>query len=236
MSPLLTAILLAGLAGLSMPLGGLLARWEHISDARLRDGILHAITAFGGGALLSAVALVLVPHGAEALSPLVALSLLAAGGLVFAWVDTTLNRIGGSGALLLAMVLDFLPEAMALGAMLVSQSSTAILLAVMIFLQNLPEGFAAFRDMWQRDRSALQVLMVFVGLAALGPFCAIAGLVWLADMPDVLGGIMIFAAGGILYLLFQDVAPKAHADRASWPALGGVAGFALGLAGELMLG
>ncbi|CRL15390.1 ZIP family metal transporter [Phaeobacter italicus] len=236
MSPLLTAILLAGLAGLSMPLGGLLARWEHISDARLRDGVLHAITAFGGGALLSAVALVLVPHGAEALSPLVALSLLAAGGLVFAWVDTTLNRIGGSGALLLAMVLDFLPEAMALGAMLVSQSSTAILLAVMIFLQNLPEGFAAFRDMWQRDRSALQVLMVFVGLAALGPFCAIAGLVWLADMPDVLGGIMIFAAGGILYLLFQDVAPKAHADRASWPALGGVAGFALGLAGELMLG
>ncbi len=219
-----------------MPLGGLLARWEHISDARLRDGVLHAITAFGGGALLSAVALVLVPHGAEALSPLVALSLLAAGGLVFAWVDTTLNRIGGSGALLLAMVLDFLPEAMALGAMLVSQSSTAILLAVMIFLQNLPEGFAAFRDMWQRDRSALQVLMVFVGLAALGPFCAIAGLVWLADMPDVLGGIMIFAAGGILYLLFQDVAPKAHADRASWPALGGVAGFALGLAGELMLG
>ena len=236
MSPLLTAILLAGLAGLSMPLGGLLARWEHISDARLRDGVLHAITAFGGGALLSAVALVLVPHGAEALSPLVALSLLAAGGLVFAWVDTTLNRIGGSGALLLAMVLDFLPEAMALGAMLVSQSSTAILLAVMIFLQNLPEGFAAFRDMWQRDRSALQVLMVFVGLAALGPFCAIAGLVWLADMPDVLGGIMIFAAGGILDLLFQDVAPKAHADRASWPALGGVAGFALGLAGELMLG
>ncbi|GLO75655.1 divalent cation transporter [Phaeobacter italicus] len=236
MSPLLTAILLAGLAGLSMPLGGLLARWEHISDARLRDGVLHAITAFGGGALLSAVALVLVPHGAEALSPLVALSLLATGGLVFAWVDTTLNRIGGSGALLLAMVLDFLPEAMALGAMLVSQSSTAILLAVMIFLQNLPEGFAAFRDMWQRDRSALQVLMVFVGLAALGPFCAIAGLVWLADMPDVLGGIMIFAAGGILYLLFQDVAPKAHADRASWPALGGVAGFALGLAGELMLG
>jgi ZIP family zinc transporter len=236
MSPLLTAILLTGLAGLSMPLGGLLARWEHISDARLRDGVLHAITAFGGGALLSAVALVLVPHGAEALSPLVALSLLAAGGLVFAWVDTTLNRIGGSGALLLAMVLDFLPEAMALGAMLVSQSSTAILLAVMIFLQNLPEGFAAFRDMWQRDRSALQVLMVFVGLAALGPFCAIAGLVWLADMPDVLGGIMIFAAGGILYLLFQDVAPKAHADRASWPALGGVAGFALGLAGELMLG
>ena len=219
-----------------MPLGGLLARWEHISDARLRDGVLHAITAFGGGALLSAVALVLVPHGAEALSPLVALSLLAAGGLVFAWVDTTLNRIGGSGALLLAMVLDFLPEAMALGAMLVSQSSTAILLAVMIFLQNLPEGFAAFRDMWQRDRSALQVLMVFVGLAALGPFCAIAGLVWLADMPDVLGGIMIFAAGGILYLLFQDVAPKAHADRASWPALGGVAGFALCLAGELMLG
>ncbi|WP_338048656.1 divalent cation transporter [Phaeobacter porticola] len=232
----MTAILLAGFAGLSMPLGGLLARWVHIRNAKLRDGVLHAVTAFGGGALLSAVALVLVPEGAKALSPALALGLLVAGGVFFAWVDTIMDRVGGSGALLLAMVLDFLPEALALGAMLVHDRATATLLAIMIFLQNLPEGFAAFRELWHDDRPIWHLLLVFLGLAALGPICALIGLAWMANLPELLGGIMIFAAGGILYLLFQDIAPKAHTSGCNWSALGAVAGFALGLAGNLMLG
>lgn len=236
MQPHVFAILLAGLAGLAMPLGGLLAWCEHIRNPMLRDEVLHTIAAFGGGALTSAVALVLVPEAAEALPPAPAVLLFAAGGGVFYWVDTLLQRHGGSGALLLAMLLDYLPEAMALGAMLVADAATAKLLALMIFLQNLPEGFAAFREVWSGSSPAWHVLLAFLGLAALGPACALAGLIWLSEARVVLGAIMIFAAGGILYLLFQDIAPKAHSNRSSAPALGAVAGFALGLAGELLIG
>ncbi|KIC24550.1 MULTISPECIES: ZIP family metal transporter [unclassified Leisingera] len=236
MQPHFYAILLAGIAGLSMPLGGLLAWCEHISNPVLRNRVLHTIAAFGGGALASAVALVLVPEAAGALPAAWAVGLFAAGGLVFYLVDTLLQRHGGSGALLLAMLLDYLPEAMALGAMLVADAATAKLLALMIFLQNLPEGFAAFREVWSGDSPAWHVLLLFLGLAALGPACALAGLFWLAEAHAVLGGIMIFAAGGILYLLFQDIAPKAHSSRSSAPALGAVAGFALGLAGHLLIG
>jgi len=236
MQPHVFAILLAGLAGLAMPLGGLLAWCEHIRNPMLRDEVLHTIAAFGGGALTSAVALVLVPEAAEALPPALAVLLFAAGGGVFYWVDTLLQRHDGSGALLLAMLLDYLPEAMALGAMLVADAATAKLLALMIFLQNLPEGFAAFREVWSGSSPAWHVLLAFLGLAALGPACALAGLIWLSEARVVLGAIMIFAAGGILYLLFQDIAPKAHSNRSSAPALGAVAGFALGLAGELLIG
>ena len=236
MQPHVFAILLAGLAGLAMPLGGLLAWCEHIRNPMLRDEVLYTIAAFGGGALTSAVALVLVPEAAEALPPALAVLLFAAGGGVFYWVDTLLQRHGGSGALLLAMLLDYLPEAMALGAMLVADAATAKLLALMIFLQNLPEGFAAFREVWSGSSPAWHVLLAFLGLAALGPACALAGLIWLSEARVVLGAIMIFAAGGILYLLFQDIAPKAHSNRSSAPALGAVAGFALGLAGELLIG
>lgn len=234
MQPHVFAILLAGLAGLSMPLGGFLAWCEHIRNPKLRDEVLHAVAAFGGGALTSAVALVLVPEGAQALPAVLAVLLFAAGGGVFYLADTVLQKRGGSGALLLAMLLDYVPEAMALGAMLVADAATAWLLALMIFLQNLPEGFAAFRDVWSGDSPAWHVLLAFVGLAALGPVCALAGLVWLAEAHAVLGAIMVFAAGGILYLLFQDIAPKAHSSRSSVPALGAVAGFALGLAGHLL--
>jgi ZIP family zinc transporter len=70
-------------------------------------------------------------------------------------------------------------------------------------------------------------------MVPLGPLAAAVGLFVLADQPAVLGAIMAFAAGGILYLLFQDVAPEAHLERAYGPALGAVLGFALGLAGHM---
>jgi ZIP family zinc transporter len=55
----------------------------------------------------------------------------------------------------------------------------------------------------------------------------------LASNTAVLGAIMLFAAGGIVYLLFEDVAPQVRLERRWSPPLGAVAGFALGLAGSL---
>jgi ZIP family zinc transporter len=47
---------------------------------------------------------------------------------------------------------------------------------------------------------------------------------------------MLFAAGGILYLIFEDIAPQAALRNRHAPPLGAVAGFLLGLAGQLMTG
>ena len=237
MGPIHHALLLSLLAGLAIPLGGVLARVEHMTNRQMETHVLKTITAFGGGALLSAVALVLVPKGAEVLPVVLAVGLLVAGGICFALVDKALAKAGGSGALVLAMLLDFLPEAMALGALLVAEAATAKLLAAMMFLQNLPEGFAAFREIWAQGKlPASKVLIVFVALAVLGPLCAAVGFAFLADDPETLGAITVFAAGGILYLVFQDIAPEAHESGAFSPALGAVAGFALGLAGDMIIG
>lgn len=45
---------------------------------------------------------------------------------------------------------------------------------------------------------------------------------------------MLFAAGGILYSVFQDIAPQAKLNKHWLPTLGAVLGFALGLAGFMM--
>ena len=63
MLELLAVWLLTWGAGLAMPVGALLARAEHIRPHWLENEVRHGIVAFGGGALLSAVALVLVPEG-----------------------------------------------------------------------------------------------------------------------------------------------------------------------------
>lgn len=230
------ALVYSTLAGLAIPLGGLLARVEHIRPQWLENELRHTVVAFGGGALFSAVALVLVPEGSRHLSPLAAVALLGAGGVVFALVDSQLDRRGGGGSQLVAMLLDFLPESLALGALLATGSETALVLAGIIFLQNLPEGFNAYRELIGAGRmTSRRILGMFCLLVLLGPLGAGVGHLALAEAQGLLGAIMLFAAGGILYLVFEDIAPQAVLANRHAPPLGAVAGFMLGLAGHLIV-
>ncbi|MDU8944589.1 ZIP family metal transporter [Ovoidimarina sediminis] len=231
MDPLATAMILAGVAGLAMPLGAGLA---HVMERRLHPPTFHFITALGGGALLSAVALVLVPEGAESLGGPWTVLLFVAGGLAFFAIDQALAARGGAGSQLLAMLLDYVPEAAALGALFVVDPGTSVLLAGLIFLQNLPEGFSSFREIEEGARvPARKIILLFGALALLGPVCAATGQIFLLERPGILGGIMVFSSGGILYLIFQDIAPQTPLPGDWRPPLGAVAGFALGLAGHL---
>ena len=134
------------------------------------------------------------------------------------------------------MLSDFLPEALALGAVFAKGGSLGALLALLIGLQNLPEGFNAYRELVATGRiRRTVVLLSFVALVPIGPLAGLMGLYWLAPHPRVIHAIMLFAAGGILYLTFQDIAPQAKLKRHWVPALGAVAGFLFGLTGQLLI-
>ncbi len=234
MSDLTYALLLATLGGITIPIGGLLATINHIQPRWLDEELRHSIIAFGGGALLSAVALVLVPEGTAHLATAPALLAFAGGGLAFFALDRALEKKGGSGAQLMAMLLDFLPESLALGALRAAAGPAGLLLAFLIAVQNLPEGFNAYREIAHTRTHGRLVLAAFCALVLLGPLCAFAGFTVLGDMREVLAIIMLFASGGILYLTFEDIAPQAVLERHWAPPLGAVAGFMLGLAGHMM--
>lgn len=53
-------LILTAVAGLAMPVGAWLAAIERLKPRWLENEFRHGVIAFGGGALLSAVALVLV--------------------------------------------------------------------------------------------------------------------------------------------------------------------------------
>jgi ZIP family zinc transporter len=228
----LEAVLLTTLAGITIPAGAFLARFDGLLPGWAKDEFRHSVIAFGGGALFSAIALVLVPEGITRVSALTALVAFGAGGLVFGFLDHLLSRSTGRVSQFMAMMLDFIPEAMALGAMLVGQADVAVLLAALIALQNLPEAFNAWREM-ATDAPQSRLIWVFVAMVPLGPLAALFGLWVLSDMPAILGTIMLFSSGGILYLLFEDVAPQVPLDRKWGPPLGAVLGFMLGLGGHL---
>lgn len=232
----MTAMVYATLAGVFIPLGGLLARIERIRPLWLETELRHGVIAFGGGALLAAVALVLVPEGQRYLTVGPALAAFGAGGFSFFLIDRMVERRGGGIAQLMAMVLDFVPESLALGAMLAADWQAGLLLAGLIALQNLPEGFNAYLELRARDAlSSTQILGGFCALVLLGPLSAWFGFSFLRETSGALGAMMLFAAGGILYLTFEDIAPQAHLARRWAPALGAVAGFMLGLLGQMLL-
>lgn len=237
MTELQFALVFAFLAGATIPLGGMLARVEGILPYWLENELRHTVIAFGGGVLLAAISLVLVPEGIKALPTWAGLTAFGTGAVCFFLADMMVAKHGGAGAQLMAMLLDFLPESMALGALMATQQAKGMLLALLIALQNLPEAFNAYRELNKDARMpGRTVLHVFAALVALGPLAAWIGYSGLRDFDAAIGAIMLFAAGGILYLTFQDIAPQAHLERRWAPPLGAVAGFMLGLLSHELLG
>ncbi|MCG8598919.1 MAG: hypothetical protein MI807_02150 [Verrucomicrobiales bacterium] len=238
MSSLQQTLLLTTMAGLAIPVGALLARIEQIKPQWLEEEFRHSVIAFGGGILISAVALVLVPEGVKELSLSGVIAAFLAGGAVFYGIEYLLERSKGAMSQLAAMLSDFVPEAIALGAAFAGGGEAGLLLAVLITLQNLPEGFNAYREMADGDNSwsRTKITGVFFLLVPLGPVAGFAGHEWLSSYPAVIGFIMLFAASGILYLTFQDLAPQAKLEKRNAPALGAVLGFLFGLVGQQLIG
>ncbi len=233
----LFVMLLAFGAGVAMPLGALVARFEHFRSNWLEQEFRHGVMAFGAGTLLSAVALVLVPTGIENLSPINASLAFIAGGFGFMALDILLYRLNTPASQLAAMLADFIPESIALGATFMIHQESALLLAVIIALQNLPEGFNAYRELRENDDySSKKIISLFFAMAFLGPLAAVVGLYFLVDAPVSLSALMLFAAGGILYSIFQDIAPKVALKKHWLPPMGAILGFVLGMFGAMLVG
>jgi ZIP family zinc transporter len=235
MNTLLIVIASSLFAGLAMALGATIAYFEKIDNKLIEEEFRHGVMAFGGGALLSAVALVLVPEGIANLAPLSACLWFIAGGFGFMLLDIFLKKINTPASQLAAMLSDFIPESIALGAAFATGNSNAFLLAGLIALQNLPEGFSAYRELNSTAAyKPKKIIITFAVMAMLGPVAGVSGYLWLSEFPDAISAIMLFASGGILYSIFQDIAPQVKLEKHWAPPMGAVLGFVLGMFGLMV--
>ncbi len=202
---------------------------------KTEEELRHGVMAFGGGALLSAVALVLVPEGIANLKPLPACIFFFVGGFSFMALDIYLKKIDTPASQLVAMLSDFIPESIALGAAFATGSSHAFLLAGLIALQNLPEGFSAYQELNATSTyKPKKIIIMFLLMAILGPVAGVSGYIWLSGYPVIVAAIMLFASGGILYSIFQDIAPQVKLEKHWVAPMGAVLGFMLGMLGLML--
>jgi ZIP family zinc transporter len=234
---ILQIIIFSGISGATIFIGGLLSNYfePHIEETPVKPIITHFVMALGGGIILSALALVLIPKGMEELE-LVPLTIsFGFGAILFYFIDRWLAKMKGSLGTLLAMLLDFIPESIVLGAVFATDTATATLLSIFIGLQNLPEAFNAFRDVVLNGLSVKTTLVIFFFLSFLGIIGALLGHFLLSNLPQITAHLMIFASGGILYLSFQDIIPETKLQNSYVISLGGTLGFLIGIIGEKLI-
>jgi ZIP family zinc transporter len=236
MTELIIVIVVSWLAGIAAFAGALGAKLEGTANTEQKRELIHGVVAFGGGILTAAIAFALIPEAMSVLPTIGLAATFCIGGLVFCALDAYMSRSGGSKAQFMAMLMDFIPEAIALGALFGHNHKAGLLLALFIGAQNLPEGFNSFREITAPGASSRSALWGLFAVSFLGPVAACSGHLWLQNQPMLTAGIMSFAAGGILYLIFQDIAPQSKMRKHWLPPLGAVLGFAVGMIGKQLLG
>lgn len=229
-------IFLSGFAGVTVFIGGLLANYfnHHVKESPVKYEVTHTMMSFGAGIILAAVALVLMPYGIAHFNIFSLTFSFLLGSVGFMLLDHYLEQKGGKTATLLAMLMDFVPESIALGAVFAVDIQMATLLAIIIGLQNLPEAFNSFRDLVLSGFTIKKTLVIFFFLSFFGIVGALLGFSFLTDSTTLTALLMTFASGGILYLLIQDIIPASKLEKQYLVSLGAIAGFLVGVVGSVI--
>jgi ZIP family zinc transporter len=225
---ILTVFAITSFAGGTSFVGALIARKINFSEQ-----LVLSFTAFGAGILMAAAVFEMVIEAETELGITITLLAFLGGAVIFTVADVIAEKRGGGAGILLGIGLDTIPESLAIGAS-IAAAGPAMALAILIGIQNVPEGIASYREMMtgktafnNNPRKAL----IAIGIVSVIPiFLGLVGLFYLQGMADTIATILALSAGGIFYMLYYDMIPKAHKDRKWLPTFGAVLGFIIGFA------
>ena len=220
---------------------------------RLPERLAALITAFGGGVLLAAIALELVPEADERAGIVPTAIGLLAGTLIFVAANAYLSRdeemmkmrrAGHAAAagremsmpqpqdgtargesIAVGIFVDGVPESVALG-LTIAEGAVGLALLVGVLVGNVVESYGAAQPIVAsgRTRRFALTLLAAIGLAL--AFATVLSGTVLADASDTLiGTAEAVAAGAVLAVVSISVIPYAFEEVRSDVAIATVAGF-----------
>ncbi|MFN2490853.1 MAG: ZIP family metal transporter [Actinomycetota bacterium] len=237
--------------GASLLVGALLAAFKEL-PARVAANV----TAFGGGILLAAVALELVPEADEQAGAGVTAVFLLGGALLYVAADARLTRdermeavrrsahaaaAGASmslpprhaeaargEAIAAGLFVDGVPESIALG-LTIARGELGLALLAGIVVGNAVEAYGAAQPIIAggHPRGFAVRLLGSIGVA-LAVATLLGGTLLAAVSPAVIGSAQALAAGAVLAVISISIIPHAFSEVNSEVATAAVAGFVAG--------
>jgi zinc transporter, ZIP family len=245
----------AALWGLAVA-GTLLAGAAVAAQTKLPERFAAFVTSFGGGILLAAIALELVPEADKRAGLWLTAAMFVAGTLVYVGADAYLSRdrkmmavrrsahaaaagrpmeMSGDMAsaargesIAAGIFVDGVPESIALGLTL-AEGGVGVALLVGILVGNLVEAYGAAQPIIAAGRSrAFAVgLMGAIGVSLVG--ATVLGATLLSDASDsLIGSAEAVASGAVLAVVAISIIPYAFAEVSRWVAIATAAGFVAG--------
>ena len=239
--------LAAGLYGL-LSASGLIAGAMAGLWLQMRHRVIAAVTAVGVGLLIAAASLYLISGALKAVSPSIAASGALAGAAVFSLINLMLRRWSaekrkrcgecvrqpseserpGSGlAIAVGSLLDAVPEALIIGAAAAggAKALPPIALIGAFALANFAEGLSSAAGMRDAGRSRRYVLLLWLGATVVSVAAAVLGFALFSGGSAARGWLEAFAAGALIALVVETMAPEAVHDHPGFTGLLAMLGF-----------
>lgn len=220
---------------------------------RLPARVAAVITAFGGGVLLAAVALELVPDADERAGLWLTAAGLLVGTLIYVGADTWLSRneamktmrrsshaaaaghpiemSPGTGeaargeAIAAGLVVDGIPESIALG-LTVAEGEIGLALLAGVLVGNTVEAYGAAQPMIAGGRSKRFTLGLLAGIGVALAAATVVGGALLAEANEaIVGSAEAIAAGAVLAVISVSIVPYAFSKVSNLVATATVLGF-----------
>jgi len=81
-----------------------------------------------------------------------------------------------------------------------------------------------------------KILIFLFVLSFAGVVSALLGSYFLSDSPNAIAAIMAFAGGGIMFLIFEEIAPSSKLEKSANPATFATVGFFIGMIAQKVAG
>ena len=145
--------------------------------------------------------------------------------------DSKLNPHLKTGILLsIGVALHNLPEGVAIGASFIVSFQVGLLLAILIAIHNVPEGMAVAAAMCVGGVRSKKVLLITALAGVPMGIGALIGVALGGVSPWALSVSLGFAAGAMLYIVFDELIPDAHRKAEGHSAIMGIlAGILIGI-------
>ena len=204
---------------------------------------LGAYMAFSAGLLLATVTVILMPLAYGSVEDtagriLISMSFVC-GALLLLIVDRFLiynpkkhataregraQEIGYS--ITIGILMDDLTEAVSIGLSFLTSFTTGIIVALIVFLQNIPETLSSSCELWRGGLKNKRILLMNGLVGAVAPVGAITSFTVFRLLPPLpLASILAFAAGTILYMVVAELIPQAQLEGGHEEAIALVLGF-----------
>jgi ZIP family zinc transporter len=222
---------------------------------RLPERVAAILTAFGGGILLAAIALELVPEADAEAGPGLTAAGLVAGTLVYVAADAWLSRdqdmamhrrashamaagrpmempthaeAARGEAIAAGIFIDGVPESIAIG-LTIAEGEVGVALLAGVLIGNLVEAYGAAQPIVAGGHTRGFAIRLLGGIGlALAASTVLGGTVLADASPELIGTAQAVAAGAVLAVVSIAIVPHAFQEVSRLVAAATVAGFVAG--------